>query len=65
VIGPATAKNWGFAITVNGRNTMGVVAVDLERGVRVWNLIAGTGRFTGSFIKTLQPDAAEGGAAMN
>jgi hypothetical protein len=41
VIGPATAKYEVFAITVNG-NTIGVVAVDLERGVPVrkrdcWN----------------------------
>ena len=33
VIGPATAKNDSFAITVNGGDTIGmVVAVDLERG---------------------------------
>lgn len=54
VIGPATAKPGGFAITVNGRDTIGViVAVDLERGAPVWNVIAGTGEFTGSFIITL------------
>jgi hypothetical protein len=54
VIGPATAKNDSFAITVNGRDTIGViVAVDLERGAPVWNAIAGTGVFTGSFIITL------------
>jgi hypothetical protein len=51
VIGPATAKNNSFAITVNGSDTIGViVSVDLERGAPVWNLIAGTGVFTGSFI---------------
>jgi hypothetical protein len=54
VIGPATAKHDSFAITVNGRDTIGViVAVDLERGAPVWNVIAGTGAFTGSFILTL------------
>jgi hypothetical protein len=54
VIGPATAKNNSFAITVNGSDTIGViVGVDLERGAPVWNLIAGTGVFTGSFIITL------------
>jgi len=63
VIGPATAKDI-FAITVNGRDTIGViVAVDLERGAPVWNVIAGTGVFTGTFIITLQPDAEDGGAA--
>jgi hypothetical protein len=51
VIGPATAKNEVFAITVNGKDTIGViVGVDLERGAPVWNVIAGTGEFTGSFI---------------
>jgi hypothetical protein len=54
VIGPATAKTESFAITVNGRDTIGViVAVDLERGAPVWDVIAGTGEFTGSFIITL------------
>jgi hypothetical protein len=54
VIGPATAKNDSFAITVNGEDTIGViVAVDLERGAPVWNVIAGTGVFTGSFVITL------------
>lgn len=54
VIGPATAKNEGFAITVNGKDTIGViVGVDLECGAPVWNVIAGTGEFTGSFIITL------------
>lgn len=33
VIGPATAKYEVFAITINKRNTIGVVSVDLERGV--------------------------------
>jgi hypothetical protein len=47
------SEDWSFAITINGRNTMGVVAVDLERGAPVWNLIAGTGLFTGFFITTL------------
>lgn len=32
---------------------MGVVAVDLERGVPVWNVITGTGLFTGAFLTTL------------
>ena len=51
VIGPATAKSGSFAITVNGWDTIGViVAVDLERGVPVWDVTAGTGVFTGSFI---------------
>jgi hypothetical protein len=49
VIGPATAKHEGFAITVNGRNTIGVIVVDLERGASVWNVITATGEFTGSF----------------
>jgi hypothetical protein len=54
VIGPATAKNDSFAITVNGKDTIGViVGVDLERGAPVWNVIAGTGVFTGSFFITL------------
>lgn len=54
VIGPATAKNDSFAITVNGSDAIGVIAgVDLERGAPVWKLIAGTGVFTGSFIITL------------
>ena len=54
VNGSATAKRDSFAITVNGRDTIGVVvAVDLERGAPVWNVIAGTGVFTGSFIITL------------
>lgn len=64
VIGPAAAKNDSFAITVNGRDTIGViVAVDLERGATVWRVIAGTGKFTGAFVITLQPEAADGGAA--
>jgi len=64
VIGPAAAKHDSFAITVNGRDTIGViVAVDLERGAPVWNVIAGTGKFTGAFVITLQPDAADGSAA--
>ena len=64
VIGPAAAKHDSFAITVNGRDTIGViVAVDLERGAPVWNVIAGTGKFTGALVITLQPDAADGGAA--
>jgi hypothetical protein len=37
VIGPATAKRYGFASTVNGTNTIGViVSVGLERGASVW-----------------------------
>ena len=46
------SEDWGFAITVNGRNTMGVVAVDLERGVPVWNLMLAPECYTGSFIPT-------------
>ena len=54
VNGSATAKSDSFAITVNGRDTIGViVAIDLERGAPVWKVIAGTGVFTGSFIITL------------
>ena len=54
VIGPATAKTGCFAITVNGRDTIGViVAVDLERGAPVWDVIEGGGMFTGSFILIL------------
>ena len=54
MIGPATAKHEGFAITLNGRDTIGIiVCVDLERGASVWDVIAGTGVFTGSFIITL------------
>jgi hypothetical protein len=54
VNGSATAKPDSFAITVNGRDTIGVVvAVDLERGAPVWKVIAGTGEFTGSFIITM------------
>jgi hypothetical protein len=49
----AKAKYEVFAITVNGRNTIGVVSIDLERGVPVWNSITGTGLFTGSIIITL------------
>ena len=47
VIGPATAKHGVFAITVNGRNTIGVVSVDLERGVPVWNLNTGVEKHYG------------------
>lgn len=37
VIGTATAKNEGFAITVNQGHAIGViVGVDLERGVAGW-----------------------------
>jgi hypothetical protein len=46
----AKAKYEVFAITVNGRNTIGVVPVDLERGVPVRKSITGTGRFAGSSI---------------
>ena len=54
VIGSATAKNDSFAITVNGGHMIGViVVVDLERGVPEWNVIAGSGVFTGSFIIAL------------
>ena len=54
VIGPATAKNDIFVITVNRDHMIGViVVVDLERGVPEWKVIAGSGVFTGSFIITL------------
>lgn len=53
VIGPATAKNDIFAITVNGQMIGVIVFADLERGVPVWNVIDGGGVFTGSFIITL------------
>jgi hypothetical protein len=53
VIGPATAKNEVFAITVNGQMIGVIVFADLERGVPEWNVIAGSGVFTGSFIITL------------
>ena len=43
----ATAKYEVFAITVNGRNTIGVVSVDLERGVPVWNLNTGVEKHYG------------------
>ena len=37
VIGPATAKFEGFAITVNGRDTIGVIVdVDRECGAPEW-----------------------------
>lgn len=66
VIGPATAKQESFVITVNGKDTIGViVAVDLERGTPVWNVIAGAGVFTGSFLITLQRGAADGGVRMD
>lgn len=51
VIGPATAKDDAFAITVDGGDTIGViVCVDLERGAPEWNLIPRIGVFTGCFI---------------
>lgn len=53
VIGPAKAKTGVFAITVHGHMIGVIVFVDLERGVPVWNVIAGSGVFTGSFIITL------------
>jgi hypothetical protein len=54
VIGPATAKNDIFAITVNRGHTIGViVGVDLERGGPEWQVIAASGVFTGCFILTL------------
>ena len=53
VIGPATAKNEVFAITVNGQMIGVIVFVDLERGVPEWKMNAGNGVFTGSFILTL------------
>jgi hypothetical protein len=54
VIELTTAKDDTFVITVNGSDTIGViVGVDLERGVPEWNVIAGIGVFTGSFIIAL------------
>lgn len=53
VIGPATAKNEVFAITVNGQMIGVIVFVDLECGVPEWKMIARSGVFTGSFIITL------------
>lgn len=54
VIELTTAKDDTFVITVNESDTIGViVGVDLERGVPEWNVIAGIGVFTGSFIITL------------
>lgn len=54
VIGLTTAKDNTFVITVDGSDTIGViVAVDLERGVPEWKVIAGVGMFAGSFIITL------------
>lgn len=54
VIGPATAKNDIFAITVNRSHTIGViVSVDLERGAPAWSVIDGGGVFTGSFVISL------------
>lgn len=54
VIELTTAKDETFVITVNGRDTIGViVGVDLERGVPEWKMMAGSGEFTGSFIITL------------
>ena len=62
VIGPATAKNDVFAITVNGRDTIGViVAVDLERGTGM-----GSDCWERSVHRLLHhnivTDAADGGA---
>ena len=54
VIGPATATNDTFAITVNGGDTIvAIVDVDPERDAPEWDVIAGIGVFTGSFIITL------------
>ena len=54
VIELTTAKDDTFVITVNGSDTIGViVGVDLERGVPEWNMMAGIGVFTGSFVITL------------
>lgn len=51
VIEPGTAKDHSFAITVNGGDTIRVIVdADLERGAPQWNVIAGNGVFTGSFI---------------
>jgi hypothetical protein len=48
VIGPATAKNDSFAITVNGGDTIGmVVTVDLERGASASSVIDETGALAG------------------
>jgi hypothetical protein len=44
VIGTATAETVSFAITVNARDTTGVIVrIDLERGVVGWDVIAGRG----------------------
>jgi hypothetical protein len=51
VIGKTTAKNDSFTVTVNGGDMIvAIVGVDLERGTPEWNVIGGTGVFTGSFI---------------
>jgi hypothetical protein len=50
----ATAENDTFATGFNGRDAIvAIVGADLERGVPEWNVSAGTGEFTGSFIITL------------
>ena len=61
MIGSATAKPDSFAITVNGSNTIGViVAVDLERGLVGWDVIAGTGVFNDS--STIHSDGPQTGS---
>jgi hypothetical protein len=54
VIEPGTAKDDPFAITVTGSDAIGViVGADLERGALEWNVMAGIGVLTGSFITKL------------
>jgi hypothetical protein len=49
-----TAKNDACAIGIGGRDAIvAIVDVDRERGAAEWNVIAGIGEFTGSFIITL------------
>jgi hypothetical protein len=51
MIGPATAGDDSFAITVNGGDTiMVVVGIDRERGAPEWSAITGIGEDAGSFI---------------
>ena len=50
----ATATNDTFAIGINAGDTiLAIVDVDRERVAPEWNVIAGIGEFTGSFIITL------------
>lgn len=49
-----TVRNDAFAIGITGRDTIRAnVDIDRERGAPEWNVIAGIGEFTGSFIITL------------